>query len=534
MSEPASESNSARPNAGEYPLWLKAAVWFGMMGMLIACLSRKTALDPDLFHELALIREAIQIGRIPNVDPFAYTPTIYPVVHHEWGTGAVLYLATISSHLGGAGLMLVEYALMLFIAIGSYLCARRRGASHPVISLFMPMALVMAWIGFSTLRAQVFTLAFLVGLQLLLTVEIRRHRWWIAVWLLTYVVWLNLHAGFLVGLGLFVIFTLEQLVREAIDRKSVTQALWQVKHLLALWFVMAALISVNPYGLDYYHYLWRAVLLPRKAVNEWNPLWTLGVYELLAVLVFSQCINLYALRWKGIPALPGIAMVLVPALLAFQHARHLSIYAVVWLCCAPPWIEQTALGNKVVGLWYRRPRWVCAFWLILGVLALYTACRFRFWTPELPTSPIETPYAHPIYPAGAVRYLADAQFRGNLYTEYNIGAFVTWKLYPAVRVSTDGRYEVAFPPGQAEQLEGLYRAKSGWQAVLARYRPDAILMPWWSETGKLLAEMTDETGRPHWIKVYQDDAYSIYLSRDLATGYPITNRTGEPIPGSFP
>ncbi|MDB5336895.1 MAG: hypothetical protein JWN70_2514, partial [Planctomycetaceae bacterium] len=132
-----------------------------MLGMLIACLSRATALDPDLFHELALIREAFHVGRIPIRDTFAYTPTIDPIVHHEWGTGAVLYLATLSSQLGGTGLILVEYALCLFIAIGSYACARRRGASEPVISFFMPMALIMAWVGFSTVRAQVFTLAFL-------------------------------------------------------------------------------------------------------------------------------------------------------------------------------------------------------------------------------------------------------------------------------------------------------------------------------------------------------------------------------------
>ena len=534
MQEPASESNSTQPNGGPHPLWLRAAVWFGMLGMLVACLSRMTTIDPDVFHELALIREAFQIGRVPVADQFAYTPTIYPVVHHEWGTGAVLYLAAISSHLGGTGLILVEYALCLFMAIGSYWCARRRGASDPVVSLLMPMSLCMVWFGFSTLRAQVFTLAFLVGLQLLLTFATSRRRWWIPVWLLAYVVWVNLHAGFLVGLGLFVIFTLEQFVQEATERKSISQAFRQVRHLLMCWFVMAALIAVNPFGTDYYQYLWRAVLLPRPFITEWLPLWQLDAYELLAVLVLSQIINLYAIHRKGIRRLPGIAMVVVSAVLAFQHARHLSIYAVVWMCIAPSWIEHTTLGNKIAGLWYRWPRWVCAFWLILGVLALYTACRFRFWSPQMPTSPIATPVAPMLYPAGAVDYLAENHFRGNLYIPFNIGAFVTWKLYPAVRISTDGRYEVAFPPEQAEELEGLYLANQGWQSTLARYPPDAILMPWWSHTGKLLTEMVDGTGVRPWKRVYHDDAYSIFLRQEWVSRYPVVDRTGEYIPGSFP
>ncbi len=534
MPEPESETNSATQNAVEHHRWVRAAVWFGMLGMLIACLSRVTVIDPDLFHELALMREAFHIGRIPVQDQFAYTPTISPVVHHEWGTGAILYLATVPSRLGGTGLILVEYMLSLFIAIGSYACARRRGASEPVFSLLAPLGIIMAWIGFSTVRAQVFTLAGVVGLQLLLTVEERQRRWWIPVWLLIYVIWLNLHAGFLVGFGLFVLFTFERFLREAIDRKSIWQALGQIKHLLACWVAMVLLVAVNPYGLDYYHYLWRAVPLPRTYITEWSPLWRINAWELLWALVFSQLINLYVFRGIGLRPLYGIAMVIVPAVLAFQHARHLSIYAIVWICCAPAWVEQTAMGQKVIRLWHHRAHWVATFWLILGVLGLAEACRARFWEPQLPTSQIETPYAIPIYPAGAVDYLADNQFQGNLHTPFIVGAYVSWKLYPAVKVCTDGRYEVAYPPGQVEEMEAVYRAAPGWQATLNRYHPDAILIPWWSKIGKLLTDSDADTGNPKWQRVYQDDAFSIYVRRKLVGKLPIVDRKGEHIRGTFP
>lgn len=559
MSEPEFHSNSATGSV-TYPFWLRAAAGFGLLGALVACLSRVRTIDPDLFHELALIRELLISGRIPVADCFAYTPTLAPVVHHEWGTGLILYLATVSSHLGGAGLMLVEYCLALFIAIGSYACARRRGASLPVYSVLAPLGLIMAWIGFSTVRAQLFTLAFVVALQLLLTVDEKQRRWWLPVWLVAYVVWLNLHAGFLVGCGLFVISASERLVRETLARRSLRSGLRQVRYLFACVGLMIFLIAINPYGIEYYRYLWRAVPLPRTAITEWRPLWRINAWELLWALIFSQLINLYAIRAKGIRGVLGIATVAVPALLAFQHARHLSIYAVVWMCYAPAWIEHTAMGQKIVRLWSTRARLVCAFWLILGTLGIIEGCRSRFWEPLLPTSPIETPYAVPIYPAGAVRYLAEHRFRGNVHTPFVVGAYVSWKLAPDVKVSTDGRYEVAYPPGQVEQLEDIFRMSPGWEATLDRFRDtDAILVPWWSDLGQSLTENSPRessprqnspggdslnpdsratadstTGATRWQRIYQDDAFSIYIRHELAARFPVVDRRGTSPRGEFP
>ena len=35
-------------------------------------------IDPDIWHEMALIRTALDLGCIPYQDNFAYTETIYP------------------------------------------------------------------------------------------------------------------------------------------------------------------------------------------------------------------------------------------------------------------------------------------------------------------------------------------------------------------------------------------------------------------------------------------------------------------------
>ena len=56
------------------------------------------------------------------------------------------------------------------------------------------------------------------------------------------------------------------------------------------------------------------------------------------------------------------------------------------------------------------------------------------------------------------------------------GGFVIWKLYPAVRVSFDGRYEVAYPEEALYEDRTIHGARPGWQQVLARYAPDVVLV----------------------------------------------------------
>src|SRR5512137_416 len=72
--------------------------------------SRLTApiADLDMWHEIALIRESVRAGHLLTEDVFAYTPTIHPMVDHEWGAGMLLYLIAPG---GGAAVVAFKYLL---------------------------------------------------------------------------------------------------------------------------------------------------------------------------------------------------------------------------------------------------------------------------------------------------------------------------------------------------------------------------------------------------------------------------------------
>lgn len=286
--------------------------------LLLGGISR-SFVDPDMFHEMALIREAVRIGPLPLRNSFAYTPTVFPIVHHEWGTGALSYF--VATRTGTFGILTLKDLLAAGIAAGCVICARRRGAGFPVLCLLMPTAILMSWIGFGTIRAQIYTVLLLVCLLNFLDRDREGQRRWIGPWLALFLVWVNLHAGFVVGLMLFALHGAEQLVR----RKP-------VRHLILIGLAMMGLVAVNPYGLEYYPYLVNALWMDRSLITEWAPLWPAEGWQMIVSLtlyVISLMVVGYAAYRLGPGKMVGLMLVLATAYAALRHHRHLSLYAVM-------------------------------------------------------------------------------------------------------------------------------------------------------------------------------------------------------------
>ncbi len=518
--------------------WLRRVTWAGLAGALLALISPLRIADLDIWHQMALMREALARGSLPREDVFAYTPTVSPVVHHEWGHGAVLYLLTVTAGTGAGGLMVLKYLLVAGIAVGCVGCALRRGANWQVLAWLSLLAMGLGRVGLTTLRAQVFTLLLLVVLLLLLEEDRRGRRWWIALWLPTYVLWLNLHAGFLVGCGLLGLHTVERALGELAEGATLGQLPRRLGHLVATLAAMAALTLVNPYGLDYVPYLWHAISLPRPLVPEWRPLWQQWQHpEILAIYGVSLALVAYAIACRGLRRLPGLLAVLATAYLAARHFRHLSLYAVVWICCLPAYLTDTGFQRAVTQIGARRRRLLFCFWSLVAGLGSIWAVHNHFWQLRIPTVADKEQSGVPIYPAGAVAYLSEHRFAGNLMVPFSAGAFVSWKLYPEVKVSLDSRYEAAYPPAAVEENVRFYAGRPGWQAVLTRYDTHAVLVPAWSRLWNMpeAAAAADEScWPPGWHRVYRDDGYCLFARCEIAASLPSVDRTGEPIRATFP
>jgi hypothetical protein len=115
----------------------------------------------------------------------------------------------------------------------------------------------------------------------------------------------------------------------------------------------------------------------------------------------------------------------------------------------------------------------------------------------------------PIYPVGAVDYLTDQRFQGNAMVPFRLGAYVSWKLYPAVRVSLDGRYEEVYSNEVMRQIFDFYEARADWRWTLDAYLTDIVVAP---QDSPVCAKMRETA----WNLVYEDKEFVLYLRPGLS------------------
>lgn len=448
-----------------------ATAWLalGAAGLLLRYLSAERAVDADAFHAMALAREACAAGRVPRGDVFAFTPTLDPVVHHEWGTGMLLYGAWQGLGLGALGLSAIRYALAAALLAVAYRVARLRGATPAGVLVSAPLAVLLVAPGMAPVRAQLLSLVLLGTLLWLLELDARGRRGWIPAWLALHVAWVNLHGGFVVGLGALGLTACERWARAGLRAGA--------RDALRLAGVLAAalpLVLVNPWGGAYVAYLWRALRLHRPLIAEWAPLWDPQVDpSLLAAVLLALAVLAYVLWHVGPRRIEGLALALVTAAATAASQRHVSLFAVAWFVAVAPVLPRTPLGELVAAFWARRPRVVAGGALALAVLGVALTASRRAWDLGAPSDPGA---GWRSYPVAAVDRLSRAGFEGRVLTAFEIGSYVTWRLHPRVRVSLDTRYEAAYQPGVAEAQLRIERAEPGWPSLLERWRPDAILV----------------------------------------------------------
>lgn len=512
--------------------WLLIAVFFSFL----AYVARMHRIDHDAFHEMSLFREWLVSNQFPTQDVFAYTPTMSPAVHHEWGTGAILYFATIGSGLGAFGLSILRLLLIASLWLLLYRVARLRGA-HPVIfGITSLIVFPTLWVGFATIRAQLFTLVFIAAQLWMQELDMRGRRAWIVLWLLMLVGWLNMHAGFVVGVGMLGIHFVERFLGIAVTR-SIGQAVRATWHFLAAAPVAISLLWVNPYGEDYLPYLLHAIRMPRPLVIEWQPLWH-NYAPVLSVAMFLSSVMIFAYAMRHLKSglrMRGAISLAICSYMALRHIRHGSIFSIVWIAYVPAWISRTPAGKAIVKLCSTNSNWVVRGCQVATAASICFASVHHIWKPSLPAAP---QYSSSCYPTEAVEYVRVNKFAGNMLTGFQDGSFVSWQLFPHVKVSLDSRYEVAYSDELVrEHIDFSKAVGNNWWRILDQYDTDLVLIPASAPVCQHLDALTrcdnvqsTEGPRQTWQVIYRDNSYLILATEKWSARLPQVDRRNQPLP----
>ena len=490
---------------------------------ILAVSATNTIIDLDLFHQMALFREFLANGAMPTTDSFAYTPTRDTVVHHEWGMGAIQYYAMVGSGLGESGLMILKYVLTFAICFVCYFVARKNRAPFALIVLLSPIALsVGGYIGFTNVRAQVATLLF-VALQFWMFSSDRDgKKLWALAWIPMMIAWTNIHGGVVAGVVIF-LFWVGCRFAEALVSSGFAGALREGAHRIGLALLLPFLMCVNPWGSAYLPYLFRAVRMKRPMIGEWSSILGSGDIGMLAMFglsLFVVVVAAFAI-WKSNPRKSDIIKYAFPVLIVAltwvmtaRNIRHASIFAVAWMCYAPALLARTEFHQWILQSLANNQKLIQKASWALAMVALALCLNARFWSVNVPAFAHDAPPGSPIYPVHAVNFLQQHEIGGNMMVWFNDGAYVSWRLYPHVKVSLDSRYEVAYPHGAVEESVAFFNAEGSWRETLTKYPTDMVLAPATTKISKTM-EREIENGSLSWKVIYSDNSFTVFQKADL-------------------
>jgi hypothetical protein len=413
--------------------------------------------DGDLWAKLAIGETLWNTGHILRHDIYAFTPTLPHYIDHEWGAGVIFY--SLLRWFGPDSLMVLKILLALGVLAFSYWTGRRQGCDGDVLLLLAIPAAAAILTGYiPVVRSHVFTF-FLFAVTLFCVEEFwRGQRWPAAILPLIVLVSANVHGGFVVGLGVIFLYCGAGVVL----RKN--RAL-----MAGTAAACAAVTLLNPYGWAFWRYLIPALLHPRARIAEWRPLpalawddfWGFRVLFVLTVIAVGA-------GWKRVPRknLLGLAVLALTAWMGWRSRRHGPFFGAAALAFAGPYFE-AVLARK--------------FNLLPVVGALYVGLAVLAELHFLPGASL-----HPLAPMGEdpVReadILARAGAKGNLATAFAWGSYLSWRLFPNIRISMDGRYETTYPESTFELNNAFYDHQEDWFRLCREYRVDYVILDLQSE-----------------------------------------------------
>ncbi len=482
-------------------IWLKWTIGLLLVTVILKSLATAIA-DLDLWGYLAFGRLFWESGHFPYQDVFSYVPTLNPWVYHEWLTGVLFY--PLYQKLGDPGLQTLRYVLGLGTMGLIYLTARARGATSLAIILLIFMTKDLLSMGYGAVRAQVFTY-FFFALTLYLLETARQTSSYRRLWLLVLILipWCNLHGGFLAGLGLMGFYA----VGEAISRRP-------YRPYLKTLLISGLVTLLNPYGLDYWTYLIRAISMPRPEITEWASLFqayrtgiipNVEFFYILAVIIFAFML-IWWTRWRDFTAILTLGFTLY---LGLKHSRHeiffllsLGAYVPVLLDDYLKVLWTKPLFTSCNRLGWKIPTLVAALFSVVFTYQFLSQSPFSL---KIPPQPDPTNKQGIYYPVGALDFIQDRHLSGKLLTHFNWGEYLLWNLYPDCKVALDGRYETVYPHEVAEKYFEFILARADWQQFLDSYPPDMLLLINGSEICRLIH------GDPGWRAVYADTGSALFL-----------------------
>jgi hypothetical protein len=478
---------------------LEALKWaFSFPAMLGVCLvcrvfyeARKFSVDPDLWWHIKVGHDLLQTHRFPVVDSYSWTVHGAPWIAYEW-LGEVV-LALIHRAGGPLALDLFLFAFSSVIMLLIYLLSSMR-AQNSKAGFMSAVILCSIAFGSFTLRPQMFGAVFLV-LTLIILLKFRTGVSW-PLWLLplVFVLWVNMHGSFVIGIGVLVVYLCSGLFSFRLG--GVIGEAWTPKQRLRLESVLLmclAVLPVTPYGTKLSVYPFdMAFSQPINVANviEWKPMPfdLVGGKIFLGLVVIAFALQIF---WGFTWRLEEMVLAVGSTVMACLHLRFILIFVPFF---AP--VLATMLA-----------RWLPSYKKEIDKYFLNAVLMFAAVAAMVHYRPTRQSIADAVskqYPVGALKYLREHPASGKLLNTYGYGGYLVLSGIPTF---IDGRGDIFERGGVFGDYIHLTQFKPGAFAVLRSYDISVCLLDRDEPLSTALLES------PSWQRVYVDDTSAVYVRR---------------------
>jgi len=403
------------------------------------------ARDLDLGWHLRYGEYFFQTGQVLKDNLLSFVWPNYHWVQASWGFDLLVY--QIFSHWSFWGLSLAGACLatLIFFLLASPLAKLSVLQLLLLELIYLPLGFLLYYQGLrsQTVSAFLFTLTLIVGYSWLgpNRVRIPSERLSLLLLPLLFLVWANLHGGFILGLLVLILAWATHGVLIAVKRrrklawKTLPEKSWIFVGLLLLLSLFTPLI--NPWGLRIYEETVKhATNLNLASTGEWMPL-AVGPPEILLpfIIVTLLVLALGILRKESLH-LPYLVSFAVVTLLALGAVRFL----IPWTIMAVYFLAKYSGKTHLAILRYASVKTLGSLFVV-GIIALDLLLTKRFFF--LPTERLVhfswSDYCQPTLCSEALtqKMLADPPPSIG-YHPGSMGGYLSWRV-PQVKTFIDGR-----------------------------------------------------------------------------------------------
>jgi len=440
--------------------------------------------DGDFFQHVNIGRSIISEKGFPRYDAFTHTAAGSTYIGYSWGTGVIFYLLYKYTGSIGVNLFVASVAMLTFFLLfhlAKIISKSEKGAfltialSAPIIATRFPS------------RPEIITYPFVLALLLINELKEKYPRI-VLLFPIIILFWANMYSvSILVGLGLLLIFAI----------KKYQQKLFYLSVLTC--FPMALL---NGYGTSAVFYFLRI-----GELAEFHGDWA-GIGKILStapteyLLIYQYTLLLFFLY---------VGFLILAAIISFKMVRSHLLFLFLSFGLFVPFLAarqmplavllSTPLLAVLLSPSLRWHKQLVNFGIAVAAISLLLLIK---------TNPPGTGEDLETFPPSMVTFIKESKLEGNVFNTQRIGSFLSYHLYPQIKVFSDSRDDLFVNTTVLQEMGRIIYSQKRMAQLLDSYKVDIVIV-----------DLTEGGSYPFllksgWVPVYKDSLYLILVPIETA------------------